>query len=646
MINQFQYLKMKITELKIIIYILTFFTIQPASSLAFIINEVIVQDTTKQDTVFVKPDSISIKIPQKIVSEDTTFQQYMKSPWEMPKSTMNQYFHEDLGDLLDYFPGIYLLDFGSSGQKLGLSRHGANNKQTTLFFDGRPFYNPIYGGIDLNFIPVGFTKTITVEQELSSPFITLNAEMISLKSDSYEEDIPFSQVSYHKAPYGFSDIDVIFGQKVSSKMDVLLGGIIKSYDGKTDSYSFEQQNFRGKVEYNFLPAWQFKYLWISNKINRHVPNPVFANRSYQLTDATQKVSRFDQTLNIKGRIFKSDFQNFKANLFYSSLSTKLSDKIFDLKLTNPGRYAGFNFQIQNRFVGQRITTGADFTHEWTDADEVGKNRHTFGSIFIQDDWDWKERFGIRILGNYKLHNVHSSQLSGGLSSFFALTKNATITASAKQSIRYPTFFELNAKTNFIGNPDLKPEIHKKISTAIEWNHDSKFFLKSIFYFKSIENRIDYQLLDSLQATWLNRDRFYYSGFDLQLNWNFSSKFRLLILFSTIDNTKLYDQPAMMATGYLQYSGSFFQDDVRPTIRIEGRYFGERNSIISHPYFYEPYHENLSSVFILNAHAILDFGNLKIFITLENILDKKYQLIYGYSMNERTLHYGLRWEFWN
>ncbi len=646
MINEVQYSNMKIAKLKTIFYILLFISMQPASSLAFSINKVTVQDTTKQDTVFVKPDSISTKTSQKIFSEDTTFQQYMKSPWKMSKSTMNQYFHEDLGDLLNYFPGIYLLDLGSSGQRLGLNRHGANDKQTTLFFDGRPFYDPIYGGIDLNLIPVGFTKTITIEQGLSSLFVTSNAEIISFKSDKYEEDIPYSQVSYHKAPYGFSDIDIVFGQRISKKANLFLGGIIKSYDGKTDSYSFEQQNFRGKVHYNLSPIWQFEYSWINNKINRHVPNPVFADNSYPLTDATQKVSRFDQTLNIKGRIFRSDFKNFQANLFYSSLSDKLKDKNFNLQFTNLSRYAGFNFQIQNRIFGQRITSGADFVHEWTDADQVGKKRHSFGAIFMQDDWEWEDQIGLRILGNYGVHNVHGSHLSGGLSSFFSLTKNAKITASAKQSLRYPSFFELNANTNYIGNPNLKPESHKKFEMIIEWEIEPKFTLKSSLFHKNIRRVIQLKSLDSLKATFINQNELQYFGFDIQLRWTFLSRFQLNTLFSTIDNSSLYDQPEIMLTGYLQYIGSFFQDDLRPTIRLEGRYLGERKSMISHPYFYETYRQNLSPVFILNAHAILDFGNLKIYFTLENILDNEYQLIYGFPMNERSLHYGLRWEFWD
>ena len=639
-------MKSKITRLRIIFYILLSLSIVPISSLAQVIDDVTVPDTTKQDSIFVKPDSISTEIPQKIVSEDTTFLQFMNSPWQMPKAAMSQYFHEDLGDLLSYFTGINLLNLGSSGQRLGLGRHGASDRQTTLFFDDRPFYNPIFGGIDLNFIPVGFAKSITIEQGLSSHFATSNAEIISLKSGNYEEDIPYSQVSYHKAPYGFSDIDIVFGQRISKRTNLLLGGIIKSYDGKTDSYGFEQQNFRGKVDYQLAPSWQFIYTWISNKINRYLPNPVLADTSYQLTDAAQKISRFDQTLKIKGRILKSEFKNFQANLFYSSLSEKLKDKNFDLQSTNPSRYAGFNFQIQNRFMGQRFTSGADFVHEWTDADEVGKNKYTLGSIFIQDDWDWKERFGFRILADFGFHNAHGSQLSGGLSSFFSLTKNAIVTVAAKQSIRYPAFFELNAKTNFIGNPDVKPESHEKIEMGVEWEIEPKFSFKSSLYHKSIQHAIRLSPLDSMKATFLNQDAFQYSGFDCQLKWTFLSRFQLNALFSAVDNANLNDQPEIMLTSYLQYSGSFFQDDVRPTIQIEGRYFGERKSVISHPYFYKAYQENLSPAFIFNAHTILDFGNLKIFITLENILNEEYEFIYGYPMNERMLHYGLRWEFWN
>jgi len=639
-------MKNKNTGLNTFFYLLLFRSIGPAFSFSQVTNEVAAHDTTGQDTVSVKRDSIAIKMPQKIVRDDTTFTQYMKSPWQLQKSEMNQYFHEDLGDLLVYFPGSFMLDPGSSGQRLVWTRHGVKEQQATLFFDGRPLYDPIHGGIDLNLVPPGFTNSMTIEQGLSSPYSETNAEILSLVSESYDEDIPYSQVSYHKAPYGFSDIDVVFGQKVSSKANILLGGIIKSYDGKTDSYRFDQQNFRGKVDYQLTPSWHCQYSWISNKIKRHIPDPVVSDTAYQATDATQKLSRLDQALKIKGRLFEPDFRNFQANFFYSTISSKLSDKIFDLKFTDLSRYAGFNFQLQKRLWGQRITSGADFIHEWTDADQVGSNRQSSGAIFIRDDWDWKQRLGFRASGSYQFHNIHGARFSGGLGSFVAISKNVKITASAKQSIRYPTFFELNAKTDFIGASNLTPEIHQTIEAGLEWQVRPDFSLTSSFYHKNVQDAIQFSPLDSLTATFANQQALQYSGVDSQLKWAFLSHFRLNALVSTIDNSKLVNMPALIATGYVQYTGSLFQGDIRPTFRIEGRYFGTSKGFLVHPYRYIALQENLNPASILNAHVILDLGNVKIFITLENILNSSYQLLYGYPMNERTLHYGLRWEFWN
>jgi len=328
------------------------------------------------------------------------------------------------------------------------------------------------------------------------------------------------------------------------------------------------------------------------------------------------------------------------------LNSSFGDQVYNLQLTSPSRYAGFNFQIQNNFLGQKITAGTDFIHEWTNADIIGKHKHTIGSFFVQDDWDWQEKVGLRLLGNYKRHNIHHSHFLGGISSYFRINQKLKLTLSAKQSVRFPTFLELNGNTNYIGNPNLNSENHQKFIAGLDWKLNSTLLLKSNFYIKNVLRVIDYELLDSLTATFINRDRIKYYGLDLQIQWSCLSKFQFHTLFSAIDIAELYDQPQIMLTSYIQYTDSFFQNDLRPTLRLEGKFIGKRNSNVLHPYYYTPNFQELNPDYILNAHAILDFGSLKIFITMENILDYEYQLIYGYPMNERTLHYGLRWEFWD
>ena len=100
------------------------------------------------------------------------------------------------------------------------------------------------------------------------------------------------------------------------------------------------------------------------------------------------------------------------------------------------------------------------------------------------------------------------------------------------------------------------------------------------------------------------------------------------------------------SGNIQYNNSFFENSLETMIHLESKYIGERKSIVLNPYQYSTSYAKLSPTFVLNATAIFGFGKLKIFLMFENILNEKYQLIFGFPMRERTFHYGVRWEFWN
>ena len=63
------------------------------------------------------------------------------------------------------------------------------------------------------------------------------------------------------------------------------------------------------------------------------------------------------------------------------------------------------------------------------------------------------------------------------------------------------------------------------------------------------------------------------------------------------------------------------------------------------YKFYPTYKKLPKAWIIGTIGFFEFRALKFFIGFENILNHEYQLVYGYPMNGRTFHYGLRWEFW-
>lgn len=599
-----------------------------------------------QDSIAVRSDSLSSKPADesKYHLSDTS---YINLTWEMPKSVIEHHFYEDLGDVLHYIPGVFLFDFGSSGQELQVGFHGTNSRQSAILFDDRPLFDPVYGGFDLNFLPAEFIRILDVQTGLSVPIALSNSEIISVSSDDYNDDSPYSRVSYHKAPYGYSDVDAVFGQRISKKMTLLVGGFIKSFDGKTASQKFEQQNVRMKMNYTLSPRWNFQYSLLNNKLNRHVLNPDLADISFQLVDATQKNNRIDHTLKINGRLFKSFKNNFKANLFYSSQESKISDKVSNLRLKTPAAYFGFNLKNSFSFLGQRATIGGNFIHQKTDADSIGKQQHSSGSLFTQFHWKIANHIRTDFNGNLLFHDLFPSQFSGGIASYFQISKSFELSLGVKQSIRYPTFFELHSKGMFIGNPALKQEIHREINSGLRLKLQPNIALQTNVYLKSVDRFVDIQTIDATTARVLNRTKStQFAGADIQLNWDIFSRLSTFLAFQSIDNTNLFDQPQYKLISYLQYSDSLFQNDLCPTLRIECLAIGARKSSYINRYYVLQNPENLNPVFLLNAHLMLNFGNLKIFISLENILDKKYQTIYGYPMKERSLHYGIRWEFWN
>jgi outer membrane cobalamin receptor len=606
----------------------------------FILNP---QDSTKinEDTLVVKKPSII-----KFVKFDSITGSNWDTPWKISKSKMNLYLFEDIGDVISVLPGAFIFDLGSAGQSLFFTRHGASSTQTTVMFDGRPLYDPVSGSSDLNLLPVGFIKEVKTEQHLSDLNFINNGELLSVKSETYDGELPYSQIYHHKAGLGYSDVDFILGQRISQKMNILLGGNIKSSVGKNNAYSYEHQNLRGKLEYNYSNGWRFVYSMMNNRMERDNPGPLFDTGNYGTPEAHQKIVRDDHTLNVFGNLLHSNWQNFRANIYYSSMNTKLTDNSLDLKKSNESRYAGINFQMKQKMLNQLITIGGKFEHDWIESADLGKNKFSFGSVMFQDDWEWKKKFGLRGLTNLNFHELFGTDFSGGISSYLKMSENLEWIISAQQNIRYPTFIENYIASSEYGASDLKNEIIHKIATGVESRIWKNLQMRAFLFSKNIQRLIQFQENNSVSATFQNvGDRQFY-GMDFSLDWRLGSKFQINTIASMLDNKKLYDFPNIQLFGNMQYKNRFFKEYLNTIIKLEGRYIGDRNSSVSNAYSFSSSYEKLSPAFIINATAIFGFGNLNMYLMFENILNEDYQIIYGYPCRDRTFHYGVRWEFWD
>jgi len=602
----------------------------------------------QQDSIKINEDTLAIKKPPiiKYVKFDSLSDCNRNISPKISKSKMNKYLYEDIGDIIAALPGVFIYDLGSAGQSLFSTINGATKQQTTVFFDGRPLYDPQTGETDLNMAPVGFIKEAKFEQNFSEFNFANSDEILSLTSEQYEGNVPYSQIYHHKADLGYSDVDFIYGQRISQKMNILLGGHIKSFDGKDNAYSYEHQNLRGKLEYNYSNGWSFIYSMMNNRMERDNPGRWLGDNSYSTPNGRQKIFRDDFTLNILGNLLHKSWQNFRANIYYSSLNSKLIDSSIDLKRLNESRYGGFNFQMKQKMLGQLLTFGGNFEHSWISSGDVGKKKSSFGSVVIQDEWNRKDKFGLIGRAGLQFHEFFGSDFSGGLGSYLKISNNLRWILSARQTLRYPTFIEYYTELSENSGSNLKNEIIHKIETGFETNISTNFQMKTFFFLKNIQQLIRFQKIESTSGFFDNVGDIQFSGLDFSLDWRIGSKFQVNTFASLINNQDLYDFPNIQVTGNLQYSDRFFNDFLDAFFRLEGKYIGDRNSILLNPYSFSSASEKLLPVFVLNTTAIFDFGNLNFYLLFENMLNEDYQIIYGYPARNRTFHYGVRWEFWD
>jgi outer membrane receptor protein involved in Fe transport len=104
----------------------------------------------------------------------------------------------------------------------------------------------------------------------------------------------------------------------------------------------------------------------------------------------------------------------------------------------------------------------------------------------------------------------------------------------------------------------------------------------------------------------------------------------------------YHRPAHYLTGSVTYRTSFYRDKLKPSVTLAVHYQSAAQS-----YDVENGQEKeLAGFTVTNLLCNLQFMDMIIFYSVENIFDQPYAYVYGCPMPGRQFRMGVRWEFWN
>ncbi|NOZ60061.1 MAG: TonB-dependent receptor plug domain-containing protein [Calditrichaeota bacterium] len=559
--------------------------------------------------------------------------------------SLQSIFAEDISDWFKLVNSIYIFDPAAAGQQTYFSFRGTNPRQSKVFLDYRPFYDPMSGEADLTLLPMEFMESVDAKNSNEMLLFFSDAETIGLRTTPFRGREPYSQIYHHKAPRGFSDVDFRFGQQVSHKANVMVGGHIKSNDGRNGAYLYEHQNLRARVNFLFSQKWRLQYSVINHSLNRKLPG-YFVNDEFAAPSAKQKLTRTDHTVNFFGRMFGAQAENFRGALYFSNQYTKLTDVEVDKKDIDRSRYAGTNFTF--RLGNGSYSASLDGDAEFTDANaaDFGEKKQSKVGGFLRQSWRPNEKWATNFAAGLRWQNDFSPRFSGSFSQIFSPDSSWEFSLRGSRGVRFPFLAELFAGSPVRGNPSLAPETVNELALQTNFSLTGSAHFLATGFFKQIENEIQYQFSDSSAFIAANSDAYQFFGADLGAEIFFFHNFKFQSMAMLLEKCRTNHLPKISAVTALEYWNQFFQGDLRVLARIQGQYWGERTSEVFHPYQAIKLSKKLDPALVLNFFANLKFGKLQFYFLLENILDEKYEIIYGYPMNPRSFHYGIRWEFWN
>jgi len=392
-------------------------------------------------------------------------------------------------------------------------------------------------------------------------------------------------------------------------------------------------------------------------------------------EAHAEQMRYDFAITLRGSVLNSHYYNFISTVYFSSLYKQFNDLSYSINSENRYRYGGATSTLNHKRGSHNLSGTTHLEFIGTDAIDVGNKQLITGRFNLQDRWTVHKHFDMT--GNVQFNGQSSQKLhiESGLGFLFRISNHLKTSVEISQTVRHPTLYELYAY-NFLkqnsafediqpigiypfqftfynsgkiyGNSHLQPEKIRQVNFECRLQLGETFFINANIYYKLINDVISYQLYSDSSITFKNFDHQDYYGSDIDIQWKLCSNFLIGSIYNLMErkNSSPYELPTSILNSYLQYENKFFKDDLHLTLKLEGLFWDRRLSNSSHPYTFYPFYTKLPREWIINLIANFEVKTLKFFMSYENILDREYQLVYGYPMNGRTLHYGLRWEFWD
>jgi outer membrane cobalamin receptor len=587
---------------------------------------------------------------------------------------------KNLGDILEFVPGVMLAESGGSNQSSTISIGGAPAKQTGVYVDGMPLNSKLTGEFDINTIPRQAVEKIEVYTSgAGSKFGAgplAGAINIITRKAVIDGESSFEQFT---GSFNSNNTNLTIQNKIHDKLSGLL---ILSRNTASNDFRYDdpklggvgrENNYRDinnrylNLDYNLSDSRELYLSFSETQSIAGLPGAVYA-----LTPAANK-SEMLRIWNTGANLRLSRALNLKASVQHSLSHQRFSD--YESFFPYDSKYRDSRLGIlvrpeylinRNHMISARVNVNFDRFRQMNLID-TGSSNIDIRENRIQSGINYEGHFDIK--PSYLFFDYLDLKLAGTQTSselfrplFSPLVRvdlekgrerKFLIFASYGNSYRAPTYASLfwSEDAFSVGNPDLKPEksedfglgTHYIFSWGGRWDLGLEYehsYIKDLIYW---ERRYDgkympYNLPAARVSTvrW-NADWELMQGLGrISINYSLSDP-RDRSWESNVHDMLLTFRPRKILDFKFRINPEFF------FLSCQTRWVSERYIRRANTKFLDSY-----TVSDLSGGIKRDIGRFEVSVSAEinNVFSEEYEIIERYPLPGRSygLHVGLSYKY--
>ncbi len=557
------------------------------------------------------------------------------------KEEIDERHFTSVSEALNTLPGINVVSNGGLGKSTSIFMRGFNSQRILVLIDGIR-YNDFTGinGARFEHLMISDIEQIEIIKGAQSGIwgADANAGVINIITSSAKNGTN-GNINLEYGSYNTKKLNLKVSHK-NDKYDISLGIIRLDSDGFTavapkerDIDDFEDDGYENTT-INFKAGYNFNSdnrLELShNRINTksEYDNAAFGSTIEQKANGAGYILETKNHYSSLNYINKNKFSDLKVYANYTKIDRddkKGWTKQFDGSMKEFGLNAKISY-AKNSFV----LAGVDYkssTHK-NSIDKTLKNKGTF--ITNSTNFD---KFIFTQSLRYDIYDLFNNKTTGKLGIRYNHNKDLYFTSNIGTSYNVPTFYKLY--DGFAGFSNLQPESTKSYDFTIGYKG-----LNLTYFYNKIDDMIEY---NSNTFKYFNmNENITLKGFELAFKKEVIDNLLLNLSYTYTDvkdeNNKQLQRRAKDSVkfGFDYYGIKDFH------LNLNGEYVGDR---IQYDFGTYNISAKTGNYTIWNSVINYDINyDFKVYLKLDNLLNKRYQTIDGYATAERSAYIGMRYSF--